>query len=166
MLTSTYPDRPGIFGGYAAIVAGRLSSLSTSIAGWHGDERAVGTPLNDAELIAMRRTRLFGATGTVLMAIALVGAYAGARFGGVVFDNLRNITFEKPAFGKRGYDEKSVNDFLALAARRLDGRGHLSADDVRGMRFNKPKLGKRGYDPAQVDQLVDEIATAIAHLDG
>ncbi|GFM20446.1 MULTISPECIES: DivIVA domain-containing protein [Mycobacteriaceae] len=81
-------------------------------------------------------------------------------------EDLRNITFEKPAFGKRGYDEKSVNDFLALAARRLDGRGHLSADDVRGMRFNKPKLGKRGYDPAQVDSLVDEIATAIAHLDG
>lgn len=81
-------------------------------------------------------------------------------------EDLRNITFEKPSFGKRGYDEKSVNDFLALAARRLDGRGHLSADDVRGMRFNKPKLGKRGYDPAQVDQLVDEIATAIAHLDG
>ena len=77
MLTSTYPDRPGIFGGYAAIVAGRLSSLSTSIAGWHGDERAVGTPLNDAELIAMRRTRLFGATGTVLMAIGALGA--GAR---------------------------------------------------------------------------------------
>ncbi|MGE0217189.1 polyprenol phosphomannose-dependent alpha 1,6 mannosyltransferase MptB [Mycolicibacterium sp.] len=58
-------------------MAARLSSLSTSIAGWHGDERAVGTPLNDAELIAMRRTRLFGATGTVLMAIGALGA--GAR---------------------------------------------------------------------------------------
>src|SRR6476659_157060 len=55
----------------------RLRSLSTSIAGWHGDERAVGSPLNDAELIALRRTRLFGATGTVLMAIGALGA--GAR---------------------------------------------------------------------------------------
>jgi alpha-1,6-mannosyltransferase len=55
----------------------RLRSLSTSIAGWHGDERAVGTPLNDAELIALRRTRLFGATGTVLMAIGALGV--GAR---------------------------------------------------------------------------------------
>lgn len=81
-------------------------------------------------------------------------------------EDLRNITFDKPPFGKRGYDEKSVNDFLALAARRLDGRGHLTADDVRGMRFNKPKLGKRGYGTAQVDQLVDRIATAIADLDG
>jgi alpha-1,6-mannosyltransferase len=58
-------------------VAARLWSLSTSIAGWHGDERTVGSPLNDAELIALRRTRLFGATGTVLMAIGALGA--GAR---------------------------------------------------------------------------------------
>ncbi|GJF12304.1 putative alpha-(1-_6)-mannopyranosyltransferase [Mycolicibacterium cyprinidarum] len=58
-------------------MAARLRSLSTSIAGWHGDERTVGSPLNDAELIAMRRTRLFGATGTVLMAIGALGA--GAR---------------------------------------------------------------------------------------
>ncbi len=57
--------------------AGRLSSLSSSIARWHGDERTVGLPLNQAELVAMRRTRLFGATGTVLMAIGALGA--GAR---------------------------------------------------------------------------------------
>ena len=59
------------------MVAARLRSLSTSIAGWHGDERAVGSPLNDAELIALRRTRLFGATGTVLMTIGALGV--GAR---------------------------------------------------------------------------------------
>ena len=58
-------------------MAFRLRTLSTSIAGWHGDERAVGSPLNDAELIAFRRTRLFGATGTVLMAIGALGV--GAR---------------------------------------------------------------------------------------
>jgi ATP-binding cassette, subfamily B, heavy metal transporter len=31
----------------------------------------------------------------VAIAIALVAAYAGARFGGVVFDNLRNVVFER-----------------------------------------------------------------------
>ncbi len=31
----------------------------------------------------------------VTIAIALVAAYAGARFGGVVFDNLRNVVFER-----------------------------------------------------------------------
>ncbi|BBZ33921.1 putative alpha-(1-_6)-mannopyranosyltransferase [Mycolicibacterium confluentis] len=37
----------------------------------------MGSPLNDIELVALRRTRLFGATGTVLMAIGALGA--GAR---------------------------------------------------------------------------------------
>jgi alpha-1,6-mannosyltransferase len=58
-------------------VAARQRSLSSSIARWHGDERTVGSPLNDAEVVALRRTRLFGATGTVLMAIGALGA--GAR---------------------------------------------------------------------------------------
>jgi alpha-1,6-mannosyltransferase len=60
-----------------APIAGRLQSLSSSIARLHGDERTVGTPLNEAELVTLRRTRLFGATGTVLMAIGALGA--GAR---------------------------------------------------------------------------------------
>jgi alpha-1,6-mannosyltransferase len=58
-------------------MASRLSTFSTSIARWHGDERTVGSPLNPAEVVALRRTRLFGATGTVLMAIGALGA--GAR---------------------------------------------------------------------------------------
>lgn len=59
------------------MVAARLKSLSSSIARWHADEPPVGSPLNDAEIIALRRTRLFGATGTVLMAIGALGV--GAR---------------------------------------------------------------------------------------
>jgi alpha-1,6-mannosyltransferase len=55
----------------------RHGSLSSSIARWHGDELAVGSPLNDAEVVALRHTRLFGATGTILMAIGSLGA--GAR---------------------------------------------------------------------------------------
>lgn len=85
--------------------------------------------------------------------------------GGLTAEGLRGITFEKPPWGKRGYDEKSVNDFLALAARRLDGRGHLSADDVRAVRFNKPPFGKRGFNEQQVDDMLTEIAAAITHLD-
>ena len=58
-------------------MATRLSSISSSIARWHGDEGVVGSPLNSAEVVALRRTRRFGATGTVLMAIGALGA--GAR---------------------------------------------------------------------------------------
>src|SRR3569833_2219343 len=36
-----------------------------------------------------------GMTGATSLAIALVVAYAGARFGGVLFDNLRNAIFER-----------------------------------------------------------------------
>ena len=85
--------------------------------------------------------------------------------GAVTAEYLRNFVFEKPPWGKRGYNEKAVGDFVALCARRLDGRGHLSAEDVRNVRFNKPPFGKRGFDEAQVDALMDEIATAIAKLD-
>jgi len=59
------------------VVAARRHPLSLSIASWHGDERTVGAALNRIELRAMDRTRLFGATGTVLMAIGALGA--GAR---------------------------------------------------------------------------------------
>ena len=58
-------------------MAARQLSLSSSIARLHGDERTEALPLNDTELTAMRRTRLFGATGTVLMGIGALGA--GAR---------------------------------------------------------------------------------------
>jgi len=47
-------------------MAARRHSLSTSIASLHGDEPAVGAPLTSGELTALGRTRLFGATGTVL----------------------------------------------------------------------------------------------------
>ena len=58
-------------------MAARQLSLSSSIARLHGDERIEAPPLNRTELIAMGRTRLFGATGTVLMGIGALGA--GAR---------------------------------------------------------------------------------------
>jgi alpha-1,6-mannosyltransferase len=58
-------------------MAARQHTLSSSIASLHGDEQAVGSPLNDTEITAVQRTRLFGATGTVLMAIGALGA--GAR---------------------------------------------------------------------------------------
>jgi DivIVA domain-containing protein len=79
-------------------------------------------------------------------------------------EDVRSATFGKPPLGKRGYDEKSVDDFLQLAARRLDGRGHLTADDVRGIRFRKPPLGKRGYNTADVDALLKQIAETIEVL--
>src|SRR6201746_440913 len=58
-------------------MAARRPSLSTAVARWHADESTVGSPLIAAEVAALRRTRVFGATGTVLMAIGALGG--GAR---------------------------------------------------------------------------------------
>ncbi|MDT5390927.1 MAG: alpha,6-mannosyltransferase [Mycobacterium sp.] len=58
-------------------MAARRQSLSSAVARWHADELAVGSPLNATEVASLRRTRVFGATGTVLMAIGALGA--GAR---------------------------------------------------------------------------------------
>src|SRR6187401_3278556 len=52
-------------------------SMSTAVARWHADETTVGSPLIGSDVAFLRRTRLFGATGTVLMAIGALGA--GAR---------------------------------------------------------------------------------------
>jgi alpha-1,6-mannosyltransferase len=45
-------------------MAARLRSLSSAVARWHADESTVGSPLVASEVAALRRTRVFGATGT------------------------------------------------------------------------------------------------------
>jgi DivIVA domain-containing protein len=85
--------------------------------------------------------------------------------GGLTAEDLRSATFNKPAMFKRGYNDKSVDDFLDQAARRLGGIGHLSADDVRAVRLPKPPYRKRGYNEDEVDALLDKIAATIASLD-
>ncbi len=80
-------------------------------------------------------------------------------------DEIREAVFPKPPMGKRGYDEKSVNDFLQLVTRRLDGRGYMSAEDVRNIRFSKSPVFKRGYDRSAVDDLLDRIAATVEGLE-
>jgi DivIVA domain-containing protein len=80
-------------------------------------------------------------------------------------EHVRSATFNKPPWGRRGDDEKSVNDLLPLTARRLDGRGHLWAADVRGVCFPKPAIGRRGYNEDEVDEFLDGVAATIASLD-
>ncbi|MHC9292548.1 DivIVA domain-containing protein [Mycobacterium sp. LTG2003] len=76
-------------------------------------------------------------------------------------DDVRSAEFSKPPLGKRGYDKKSVDDFLQLVARRLDGLGHLGADDVRNIAFPKPPMFQRGYDEDEVDALLDAVVATL-----
>lgn len=63
-----------------------------------------------------------GMEAGVALAIGLVLAYAGARFGGVLFDNLRNVVFEK--VGQDATRELAVSVFTHLHALSL--RFHLA----------------------------------------
>ncbi len=56
------------------------------------------------------------------IAIALIAAYAGARFGGVLFDNLRNVVFEK--VGQDATRRLAENVFTHLHS--LSMRFHMS----------------------------------------
>ena len=81
--------------------------------------------------------------------------------GGLSAEQVRGTEFSKAALGSRGYHRKSVDDFLALVARRLDGRGHLAAADVRGIAFPKSPLLQRGYATDEVDALVDAVVATL-----
>ncbi len=63
-----------------------------------------------------------GLEAGVAIAIALVAGYAGARFGGVLFDNLRNVVFER--VGQDATRRLAVNVFTHL--HRLSLRFHLN----------------------------------------
>ena len=80
-------------------------------------------------------------------------------------EDVRSAAFDKPPWGKRGYDEDEVDAFLQLAALRLEGRGQLSAGDVRSATFDKPPWGKRGYNEDQVDAFLEVLEATIAGLD-
>jgi ATP-binding cassette, subfamily B, heavy metal transporter len=63
-----------------------------------------------------------GHEAAAMLAVALVAAYAGARFSGVLFDNLRNTVFER--VGQDATRRLAVNVFEHL--HRLSLRFHLS----------------------------------------
>jgi DivIVA domain-containing protein len=74
--------------------------------------------------------------------------------------DVRSVQFGKPPFGRRGYDEVEVDDFLrkvtdALAQTR--GIPSLDAEEVHQVAFRKPRLGSRGYDEDEVDAFLDLV---------
>jgi DivIVA domain-containing protein len=74
--------------------------------------------------------------------------------------DVRAVQFGKPPFGRRGYDEIEVDDFLrkvtdALAQSR--GVPPLDPEEVHQVAFRKPRLGSRGYDEDEVDAFLDLV---------
>jgi DivIVA domain-containing protein len=78
----------------------------------------------------------------------------------VTANDVRAVRFGKPPFGKRGYDEMEVDDFLRLIADTLamaPGGTRVSSVQVNQVAFRKPRIGSRGYDEDEVDAFLDAV---------
>jgi DivIVA domain-containing protein len=74
--------------------------------------------------------------------------------------DVRAVQFGKPPFGRRGYDEIEVDDFLRKVTEALaQARGvpPLDPEEVHQVAFRKPRLGSRGYDEDEVDAFLDLV---------
>lgn len=74
--------------------------------------------------------------------------------------DVRSVQFGKPPFGRRGYDEIEVDEFLRKVAEALaQGAGvpRVDAEEVHQVAFRKPRIGSRGYDEDEVDAFLDLI---------
>lgn len=96
-----------------------------------------------------------------------------SRPGALTADDVHVIAFRKAPFGKRGYDEESVDKFLDqvesdLRTRQAGGpliRVALTAADVQAITFMRPPFGRRGYDEEEVDSFLDQIHRNLTVLD-
>ncbi len=70
---------------------------------------------------------------------------------------VREVTFEKAPFGRRGYHEDQVDDFLDKVESALLGKAVLTAAQVRDVVFDAGPLIKRGYHEDQVDTFLDDV---------
>ena len=71
--------------------------------------------------------------------------------------DVRSVRFAKPPMGETGYDEKEVDDFLAVIAEALAGRSTLSPHEVRNVIFTKAQSARHGYDAHQVDIFLNRV---------
>lgn len=118
-------------------MAARRQSFSSAVARWHADETAVGSPLNAAEVASMRRTRVFGATGTVLMAIGALGA--GAR-----------PVIQDPTFGVRLLNLPSR---IATVSLTMTTTGAVMMA-LAWLMLGRFALGRRRMSRSQIDRTV------------
>jgi DivIVA domain-containing protein len=87
-------------------------------------------------------------------------------------DDLTNVAFDKPPFGRRGYRESEVDAFLDRVERTLRAKQDqtdgptdvVTAVDVHHVTFHKSGFGERGYDEREVDDLLDAIETELDRL--
>jgi DivIVA domain-containing protein len=86
----------------------------------------------------------------LIQGFAVAGEISGAS----------SMILEHAPFGRRGYDEVEVDDFLRKVTDALSqsrGAPAVDADEVHQIAFRKPRIGSRGYDEDEVDAFLDLI---------
>jgi DivIVA domain-containing protein len=82
---------------------------------------------------------------------------------GLTPQDVRNVKFDRPPLGSRGYHCDEVDAFLDRVEAALAGTESMTASDVRDVKFNKPPLfARRGYDEDQVDAFLDRVEAELA----
>ena len=82
--------------------------------------------------------------------------------------DLRSVAFNKPPWGKRGYNEEEVDALVErIYAKMLNPSDpSLTAADIHNFAFSKPPFGQRGYSEDEVDALLDRVEAEIRRLEG
>lgn len=78
--------------------------------------------------------------------------------------DVRAVIFDRAPIGKRGYDERQVDDFLDRIEAALTGADRLTPDEVRAVVFRDAPLIKRGYHEDQVDDFLDAVIDTFERL--
>lgn len=77
--------------------------------------------------------------------------------------DVRDVAFDKPPLGRRGYVAAEVDAFLDRVEEALSGGTPLSVLDVHNVAFAPGgALTNRGYDEDQVDAFLDLVAATLA----
>jgi DivIVA domain-containing protein len=88
--------------------------------------------------------------------------------GGLTAADLRTVAFNKPPWGKRGYNEEEVDALVERIYAKLlnPSDPSLTAADIHNFAFSKPPFGQRGYSEDEVDALLDRVEAEIRRLEG
>ena len=78
---------------------------------------------------------------------------ASTAMTGLTADDVRNVSFSKPPLGKSGYDEKSVNDFVQLAARRWTAGANCPPTMFVGCGFSSGGDGHRDPRRSRIEEV-------------
>ncbi len=77
-------------------------------------------------------------------------------------EQVRALTFRRPPFPHRGYDESQVETLIGWIAASLDRGEAIPAEKLHDVRLGRSGRHRRGYDEADVDAFLRIVERAVA----